>query len=32
MTLLTARGVSRAFGRRVALRPTDLSLVEGERA
>ena len=30
MTLLTARGVSRAFGRRVALRPTDLTLVEGE--
>jgi ABC-type multidrug transport system ATPase subunit len=30
MTLLTARGVSRAFGRRVALRPTDLDLVEGE--
>jgi ABC-2 type transport system ATP-binding protein len=30
VTLLTARGVSRAFGRRVALRPTDLTLVEGE--
>jgi ABC-2 type transport system ATP-binding protein len=30
MNLLTARGVSRAFGRRVALRPTDLDLVEGE--
>jgi ABC-2 type transport system ATP-binding protein len=28
--LLTARGVSRAFGRRVALHPTDLTLVEGE--
>jgi ABC-type multidrug transport system ATPase subunit len=30
MTLLQARGVSRAFGSRVALRPTDLDLVEGE--
>ena len=30
MTLLTARGVSRAFGRRVALHPIDLTLVEGE--
>jgi ABC-2 type transport system ATP-binding protein len=30
MTLLRARGVSRAFGSRVALRPTDLDLVEGE--
>jgi ABC-2 type transport system ATP-binding protein len=30
VTLLTARGVSRVFGRRVALRPTDLTLVEGE--
>jgi ABC-2 type transport system ATP-binding protein len=30
MTLLTARGVSRVFGRRVALRPIDLDLVEGE--
>ena len=30
MTLLQARGVSRVFGRRVALRPTDLTLVEGE--
>jgi ABC-2 type transport system ATP-binding protein len=30
VTLLTARGVSRAFGRRVALRPTDLTLVDGE--
>jgi ABC-2 type transport system ATP-binding protein len=30
MTLLQARGVSRVFGSRVALRPTDLDLVEGE--
>jgi len=30
MTLLTARGVSRVYGRRVALRPIDLDLVEGE--
>jgi ABC-2 type transport system ATP-binding protein len=30
VTLLAARGVSRAYGRRVALRPTDLTLVEGE--
>jgi ABC-2 type transport system ATP-binding protein len=30
VTLLTARGVSRVFGRRVALRPTDLTLVAGE--
>ena len=30
MTLLAARGVARSFGRRVALRPTDLDLREGE--
>jgi ABC-type multidrug transport system ATPase subunit len=30
LTLLTARGVARSFGRRVALHPTDLDLDEGE--
>ena len=30
MTLLAARGIARSFGRRVALRPTDLELNEGE--
>ncbi len=30
MTLITARGVARSFGRRVALEPTDLDLREGE--
>ena len=30
MTLLSARGVARSFGRRVALQPTDLDLDEGE--
>ena len=30
MSLLAARGVSRAFGRRIALRPTDVTLDEGE--
>ena len=30
MTLLTARGVARRFGSRVALEPTDVSLADGE--
>jgi ABC-type multidrug transport system ATPase subunit len=30
LTLLSARGVARRFGTRVALRPTDLALEEGE--
>ena len=30
MTLLSARGVARRFGRRVALHPTDIELREGE--
>jgi ABC-type multidrug transport system ATPase subunit len=30
VTLLAARGIARTFGRRVALRPTDLDLDEGQ--